>query len=149
MIRKLFLVAIPILVLGAVGFLFVMRSNPVVLRVPKDDTIRPRYYCILNPFRDKEPEIVAASYLNQLRAGQVQSISCCVGESKYVLDKEREWPIQSWRVGNRRDSTGTSHIDYWVKRGNGYSQSGYEEEVHVTLTRSGSGWQLQSFSAIY
>src|SRR6185295_1896747 len=140
---------IPILLLGSIGLLFVTRSNPVVLRVPKDDTIRPRYYCVLNPFRDKGPELVAAGYLDQLRDGQVQSISCCVGECKYVLDKEKEWPIQSWRVGNRSDSAGTSNIVYWVKRGNGYSQSGYEEEVHVTMIRSARGWQLQSFSAVY
>jgi hypothetical protein len=103
----------------------------------------------LNPFRDKAPEIVAASYLDQLRAGQIQSISCCIGERKYVLEKEKEWPLQSWRIGNRSDSAGTSNIVYWVKRGNGYSQNGHEEELHMTIVHSATGWQLQSFSAVY
>ena len=147
-IRRFFSVVIPVLILITVGFLFLIRSNPVVLRIPKDDTIRPRYYCVLNPFRDKGPEIIAASYLNQLRDGQVQSISCCVGE-QYVLQNEKQWPIKSWRIGNRRDSAGRSDILYWVKRGNGYSQNGHEEEVHVTMIRSATGWQLQSFSAVY
>lgn len=148
-IRWLFFVVILVLIIGTVGFLFLTRSNPVVLRVPHDDTMRPRYYCVLNPFRDKRPEIVAANYLDQLRDGHVQSISCCVGERKYVLEKEKQWPIKSWRVGNRSDSAGRSDIMYWVKRGNGYSQSGHEEEVHVTMIRSVNGWQLQSYSAIY
>jgi len=148
-VRKSFLVAVPILILTVVVFLFLTRSNPVVLRIPKDGTIRPRHYCLLNPFRDKGPELVAASYLNQLRVGQVQSISCCVGESKYVLDEEKHWPIQSWRLGNRTDSAASSNIVYWVERGNGYSQRWGEAEVHMTVVRGVSGWELRSFSAVY
>jgi hypothetical protein len=148
-VRKLFLVGVPILILGIVIFLFLTRSKPVVFRIPKEGTIRPRHYCLLNPFRDKGPEIVAAGYLNQLRVGQVQSISCCVGESKYVLDEEKHWPIESWRLGNRTDSPGSSNIVYWVERGNGYSQRYGEEEVHMTVVRAANGWELQSFSAVY
>lgn len=141
---------IPLLILisGTMGFLFLTRSNPVVLRIPKDGTIRPRHYCILNPFRDRGPETVAASYLGQLRDGNVQSIACCVGDRKYVLESEKEWPIQSWRVGNRTDSEGKSEIVYWVTRGNGYSRYG-EEIVHFTIIRSGDRWVLRSFSAVY
>ena len=131
------------------GFLFLTRSNPVVLRILKDDTIRPAYYCLLNPFRDRGPETVAASYLSQLRDGHVQSIACCIGDRKYILDKEKEWPIQSWRIGDRTDSAGRSEIEYRVTRGNGYSRYADEEEVHVTIIRSGDGWELQSFSAVY
>ena len=29
------------------------------LRIPLDDTIRPRDYCILNPFRNTQPERLA------------------------------------------------------------------------------------------
>ena len=130
------------------GFLFLTRTKPVVLRIPKEDTIRPAYYCLLNPFRDRGPETVAATYLSQLRDGHVQSIACCVGERKYILEKELQWPIQSWRIGDRTDSAGRSEIEYFVKRGNGYSRYG-EEEVHVTIIRSGDRWELQSFSAVY
>lgn len=143
------IVIILILIGGMIGFLFLTRSNPVVLRIPKDDTIRPAYYCLLNPFRDRGPETVAASYLSQLRDGHVQSIACCVGNEKYLLEKEKEWPIQSWRIGNRTDSAGRSDIVYWVKRGNGYSRYANEEEVHVTIIRSRDRWELRAFSAVY
>jgi hypothetical protein len=134
---------------GILSILFLNRSRSVLLRIPPDSTVRPRYYCLLNPFREKGPETVAASYLNRLRTGEVQSISCCIGEKEYVLEKEKEWPIQSWRVGNRTDTSGRSDILYWVKRGNGYSRDGYEEEVHFTIVNSDDGWQLESFSAVY
>lgn len=124
-------IVLSVLILGTVGLLFVFRSRPLVLRIPPDETIRPRYYCLLNPFREKGPETVAGSYLNHLRGGHVESISCCIGEKKYVLEKEKEWPIQSWRVGNRTDAAARSDIVYWVKCGNGYSKDGHEEEVHL------------------
>ena len=142
-------VIILILIPGTLGFLFLTRSNPVVLRIRKNNTIRPPYYCLLNPFRDRGPETVAESHLNQLRVGQVQSIACCLGDRKYVLEEEKKWPIQSWRIGNRTDSAGRSYIVYWVTRGNGYSRYANEEEVHVTIIRSGDAWKLQSFSAVY
>ena len=104
------------------------------------DTIRPPYYCLLNPFRDRGPETVAASHLSQLRNGHVQSIACCLGDRTYILEKEKEWPIQSWRLGNRTDSAGRSEIIYWVTRGNSYSSQYGEEEVHLMLTRSVDGW---------
>jgi hypothetical protein len=131
------------------GLLFLTRSTPVILRIPKDATIRPAYYCLLNPFRDRGPETVAARYLSQLRDGHVESVACCIGDRKYILEREREWPIQSWRIGNRTDSDGRSEIGYWVTRGNGYSHRYGEEEVHVWLIRSVNGWELQSFSAVY
>lgn len=138
-----------VLILGTVGLLFLFRSKSVLLRIPPYDTIRPRYYSLLNPFRERAPEIVAESYLNRLRAGQVESISCCIGENRYVLEKEKEWPIQSWRVGNRTDAAARSDIIYWVKRGNGYSKDGYEEEVHFTIANVDNKWELRSFSAVY
>ena len=143
-------VLVTVIVVASVVGLFLTRSRPVVLRIPPDDSISPRYYCLVNPFRDRGPETVALNYLSNLRSGQVQSISCCVGENKYVMDEEKKWPIQSWRLGNRTDSAGRSVILYWVKRGNGYySEDDYEAEVLFTIVDSGRGWKLGSFSAVY
>ena len=148
MMQRLRTSLILIIILSTV-FLFLTRSNPVVLRIPLSDTIRPAYYCLLNPFRDRGPETVAATRLNQLRDGHVQSIACCLGDRQYVLEKEKQWPIQSWRLGNRTDSAGQSELTYWVTRGDSYSARYGEEEVHVTIIRSDDAWELQSFSAVY
>jgi hypothetical protein len=136
-------------VIGLAALLFLLRSRPVLLRIPPDDTIRPRYYCLLNPLRDRAPENVAESHLNELREGRVEIISPYIGENKYLLEKEKEWPIQSWRVGGREDAADKSELMYWVKRGNGYSKGGYEEEVRFTIVRSGGSWEVESFGAIY
>lgn len=147
---RILLIAITLIVIsGTTGYLFLTKANPVVLRVAPDRTMRPRYYCLLNPFRDQGPEVVAIDYLEKLKAGHVQSISCCIREQQHLLEAETKWPIQSWRVGDRTDSAGRSELTYWVKRGNGYSANGYEEIVHFTIVRSVSGWKLQSFSAVY
>lgn len=138
-----------IMIIGLTALLFLMRSQPVLLRVPPDGNIRPRYYCLLNPFRNKAPENVAEKYLNELRAGRVDVISPYIGANENIPAKEKQWPIQSWRVGNREDVSDKSEIMYWVTRGNGYSKSGYEEAVYFRLLRSGLGWEVKSFSAIY
>ena len=137
------------IIVGLTGLLFLMRSQPVLLRVPPDSNMRPRYYCLLNPFRDRAPENVAETYLNKLREGQVDVISSYIGANKYIPEKEKQWPIKSWRVGNREDASDKSEIMYWVTRGNGYSNSGYEDAVYFRLLRSGDSWELKSFSAIY
>lgn len=134
---------------GAVVVLALLRSHPVLVRIPPDDSMSPRYYCVVNPFRDKGPEVVAATYLNRLSLGQSDAVSCCVGESKYVLEKEKQWPITHWRLGNRTDTADATHLIYWVERGNGYPGDGYESEVHFSITKAGSSWQVKSFSAVY
>ena len=138
-----------LLAVGLTASLFLTRSRPVLLRIPPDANIRPRYYCLLNPFRNRAPENVAEAYLNKLREGRVEVISPYVGGQKYILEREKEWPVQSWRVGDRKDAANKSELMYWVKRGNGYSKDGYEEAVYFTVVRSGGGWEIESFAAIY
>lgn len=138
------------IIVGLTALLFLMRSQPVLLRVSPDGNMRPRYYCLLNPFRNKEPEIVAEKYLIKLREGQADVISSYVGARKDIPEKEKKWPIQSWRVGNREDVSDKSEIMYWVTRGNGYEpKAGYEDSVYFRLLRSGGSWEVKSFSAIY
>jgi hypothetical protein len=138
-----------LLVLCSIALLYLMRSRPVLLRIPPDDTIRPRYYCLLNPFRDTAPEKTAEQYLTKLRDGAVEEISPFVGDNKYILEREREWPIESWRIGNRTDETDNREITYWVMRGNGYSKDGYEEEVIFDVACSERGCKVNTYSAIY
>ena len=149
--KKCFRLLVPSLIVGVVVLLVLLRSHPVLLKIPTtDDSINPRYYCIVNPFRDKGPETIAETHLNRLSAGQVETVSCCVGERKYVLEKEKQFPIRSWRLGDRRDDQNGSQLVYWVKRGNGYpAANGYEAEVHFTVIHVGASWQVRSFSAVY
>jgi hypothetical protein len=138
-----------LLLIGSVVLLYLTRSHPVLLRIPPDDTLRPRYYCVLNPFRDKAPEKLAEHYLNELQAGRVEAIAPFVGERKDIPEKEKQWPIKSWRIGDRNDTTERVTMMYWVKRGNGYANDEYEDAVVFWMNRSGGDWQVTMYSAVY
>jgi hypothetical protein len=137
----------------SVALLYSTRSRPVIFSFSPDPTmVRPRNYCLLNPFRDKSPEIIAEKYLEDLRRGNVESIRPFLsGQERiqHILDNEKKWSILSWRIGERRDRPGETELMFWVTRGGGYFKVGYEEEVRLWIKQSGSGWGLNTFTAIY
>ncbi|HYO78938.1 MAG TPA: hypothetical protein VE010_20920 [Thermoanaerobaculia bacterium] len=67
----------------------------------------------------------------------------------HYVENERNWPIQHWRIGRRKDDGPRVELLYWVKRGNGYSHSGYEEEVYITVDRPSGQPRVTGFGAIY
>ena|SRR6266508_5257460 len=146
--------SIAILSAFSAALLYSTRSRPVIFSFSPDPTmVRPRNYCLLNPFRDKSPEIIAEKHLEALRRGDVESIRPFLHHAQedihQILDNEKKWPIQSWRIGDRRDRPGETELMFWVTRGGGYYKDGYEEEVLLWLKQSSSGWSLNSYSAIY
>src|SRR5664279_952286 len=86
-----------IIAVGLTALLFLLRSHPVLLRIPLQDATRPRSYCLMNPFRNRAPETVAEAYLTKLREGRLEVISSDIGgsDSNHVLENEKKWPIQS------------------------------------------------------
>jgi|ERR1044071_9047769 len=75
--KALVLLALSIAILSAFSapLLYAARSRPVIFSFsPDPDMVRPRNYCLLNPFRDKSPEIIAEKRLEALRKGDVESI---------------------------------------------------------------------------
>src|SRR5262245_62087081 len=145
--------SIAILSAFSVALLYSTRSRPVIFSFSTDPTmVRPRNYCLLNPFRDKSPEIIAEKHLEALRRGDVESIRPFIHNQEYthqILDNEKKWPIQSWRIGKRQDRPGETELMFWVRRGGGYSKDGIEESVLLWIKQSGSGWSLNIYSAIY
>ena len=143
---------IAILSAFSAAILYSTRSRPVIFSFSPDPAmVRPRTYCLLNPFRDKSPEIIAEKDLKSLRDGDAESIRpfLSAGEDIHIMDNEKKWPIQSWRIGERVDMPGETELMFWVTRGGGYSKDYVEEEVRLRIKQSGSGWSLNSYSAIY
>jgi hypothetical protein len=136
------------------ALLYSTRSRPVIFSFSPDPaTLRPRNYCLLNPFRDKSPEIIAEKHLEALRRGDVESIRPFLDYDQerihHILDNEKKWPIRSWRIGERRDRPGETELMLWVTRGGDYSKDGIEESVHLWIKQSGAGWSLNTYNAIY
>ncbi len=148
---RVFKIAI-VLIVVAIAFLYLMRSKPVFLSIPPDDTIRPRNFCIMNPFRETSSETVAETYLQKMRDGDIDSISQLFGNDEArrnsILEVEKKYPVRSWRIGDRKDSKDKVLIMYWVTRGGEYG-TGIEEEVHLWLVRTEHEWAVQTYSAIY
>ena len=128
------------------------RTRPVLLSVSPDRSeLRPRNHCIMNPFRDRSPERAAERYLSELRAGHAEVLTDLVASDnrEHIIDAERKWPVESWRVGRRRDTPNGAELMYWVKRADGYSSRGDEEEVSFRVLGFGPQARVVGFGAIY
>lgn len=136
---------------GVIGMFITRHSHPILVRVnPEPGLLRPRSYCVTNPFRDREPERVAEFHLDQLHRGNTSTIAPFASPRDHILTREKQFPILSWRIGWREDSDTAVGMMYWVRRGGGYaSGEPYEEEVHFIVSRSGRKWKIDEFSAIY
>src|SRR5262249_46800881 len=140
--------SIAILLVFSVAWLYSNRSRPVIFSFSPDPAmVRPRNYCLLNPFRDRSPERIAEKRLEAMRRGDVESIRPFLHYDQedqeyvhHILDNEKKWPIQSWRIGERLDRPGETELMFWVRRGGGYSKDYGEEEVRLWIKQSGSGW---------
>lgn len=122
---------------------------PVLLSVSSDPTmLRPRNYCLMNPFRDRGPERAAERYLAEMRDGHVVVIEPFLdGENRErVMSNEAKWPIRSWRVGRRKHTRQGCDLMYWVRRGNGYDA---EEEVYFAVQGLGDRARVVRYGAIY
>jgi hypothetical protein len=65
----------------------------------------------------------------------------------HIMSRENQYPILSWRIGDRSDTSTESSLMYWVRRGGGYPP--IEEEVEFFLKKGSGGWRLSDFTAVY
>lgn len=115
---------------------------------PDPGMVRPRTYCVMNPFRDRAPERIADRFLSSLGKGDL-SVLAIVDEPDrrlHFAQRETEYPIQRWRVGTREAKPDGTELMYWVERGGGY---GGEEEVHFAIVGKGDEAKMIAFSAVY
>jgi hypothetical protein len=130
-------------------------SRPVILCTSLDDGMRPRDYCLMNPFRDKEPEILAEKVLRELKTGNVAALlpylSGLNEDSKnHILNNEKRFRVTGWRIGDRKDTAETILITYWVSREN-FDTEGTVIAVleEVTFDFDPKSRELGHFSALY
>lgn len=125
-------------------------SNPILLCVDPDVNLRPRTYCLLNPFRDKPAENVAEEILKRLRNGETETLLPYLSHlnednKNRILESEKNFQIKSWRIGRLEETEDEFSLKYWTLRQN-YE---WEEEVNFHFVRENGEWKLKSFSVIY
>lgn len=123
--------------------------RPVLISVSPDPTmVRPRNYCVMNPFRDRSPEQAADRLLSNLRAGDLAALAK-MNVDDHILENEQKWPVVRWRIGRRNEESDRTELMFWVVRGNGYMPGDYEEEVYVTVRGKGPSAVVTGFAAVY
>ena len=151
--RILFSIALFVFVFfGSVVLIFYIQrdSRPVIACASLDDSIRPRDHCLMNPFRDREPEILAERILQELKNGNTEALLPFSGEKtesnkNHTFEREKEFRVESWHLGDREDSANKVHLKYWAAR----HKYDYSEEVHFYLERENNEWKIKDFGAIY
>jgi hypothetical protein len=149
---KALLIVASVFIVAAGAMLVIAPTRPVLLSIsPDPGMVRPRNYCVMNPFRDRSPERAAERYLVELRQGRAESIAALVSrdDHDHVIESEMKWPIASWRIARRKDTAAGSELVYWVRRGNGYSDRGGEEEVHFQVAGFAGRAHVIGFGVIY
>lgn len=148
--RRLILIAAAALTGGAGVLLAAARSRPVLFKInPNIGAVMPRRYCVLNPFRDREPERVSERYLAALREGKADVITPFVAPHKldHVLSRARDFRVLSWRISYRPSDGATEYLAYWARRDR-YPVDD-EEEVMLKLEKQSGHWVLRGYQAIY
>lgn len=133
---------------AALATMFYWRDvRPVLFRVnPDPGMVRPRFICVLNPFRDSASEAEAEALLAKLRSGHREDPHRLLdAESRaHILMREGQYPIRAWRMCWRSDGPTGTNLGYWVTREH------YEGEDEIWLDLSYRGhWTVTAFNAIY
>ncbi len=130
--------------------LYTQRSlRPALLCTSLDDSIRPRNYCLMNPFRDKQPEVLAEKILQELKNGNTNAILPYLREinKNRILEGEKKYQVENWRIGDREDSENQISLFYWVSRKD--YLDGHLENISFFFEREDNQWKLKQFEAGY
>ena len=97
---------------------------------------------IWNPFRDRQPEIVADHFLSQLRANN------CAPDDKVCRQSMPSKRVSVWTLSYREDAGNTASLFYKLgKYGQITPSPGSVGVVDVEKTRA--GWRVLDFSAYF
>jgi len=106
------------------------------------------HYLLLNPFRDRSPEISARKYLSAIQSPNCRAVVSSLllsdeGDTKEsICEKQERNPISSHcDLMERVDKGHFAYLEYWCP----YSQTGASgiEKVWPAMERSSEGWVLE------
>ncbi|HLM60718.1 MAG TPA: hypothetical protein VK308_07940 [Pyrinomonadaceae bacterium] len=133
-------------------FVLIAERNwrPKVFCVAFGKSISSLKHCVMNPFRDKEPENIAENILKELRNGKTTSVTPYLFErngdnNNHILEKEKVFQAEGWRIGERIDTVNTSNLMYWIA----HKDYPGEMEVHFDFILDSNQWKLIQFGAVY
>jgi hypothetical protein len=134
------------------GIWLAVDHRPVLLKVtdPREPFHGPAF-ALFHPFRDRGPEHAADVFLQQLKDGKCAQAMAETSEEKervpHICDREKTYPLQSWKLRDRSDKSGDVLLSYWFWREN-YPPEGHGL-IGIAVERSGQRWKVHSYSVFY
>lgn len=126
-----------------------MEQTATLLRLPNLNSIRNTpIVLILNPFRDRGPEIVSEIFLENLRAGKCSDVTAgfSAERSRYICELQKKYPIRTWHLIDRTYESGKVKLTYQHASGDASA----EEELSIwTDRRTPNSWEVSAFSIVY
>lgn len=107
-----------------------------------DMYVKTTMLCVWNPFRDRQPEIVADSFLSKLRANACTSVDDVCRAS---LPAHR---VSAWQLSYRDDQGDSASLFYKLTK---YGDTGpFRGSVGaITLRKARAGWRVVGFDAYF
>lgn len=159
MIKKLIIILL-VFVLGVAGWMFFNRRNSVLYRFTDRGAVEYSGFIVLNPFRDRGPEIQAESIiLSKLKSGDCKHALNLLQDltpdrQEYLCLRESWYPLNSWRLVDRQDE-GHTRLIYSGVRGE-MTDVGLSKELHpsppimIDVYRGDEGgWFVTSYETYY
>ena len=147
-VLKLLVVAAT-LMLGIVGYLFLMQSRSVLYRYfETGNPTKEPAFVIFNPFRDRQPERVAEFFLGRMKDGECKSLmSGFENEPQYLQDiceRENTNSLRSWSLRNRTDEAQSVKMFYQVD-----GQNHSDGQLWLTVEKRGDQWLVTRYDRIH
>lgn len=148
-----------IVIIAAVLYIYSTRSQPVLIELTESDSVAGYpFWALLHPLRDQGPERDAEELLLTLKRGDFKEafsgISWSDDHRKLMLRRETFFPIKSWKLITRSDSSGQVKLFYMAIRVvvvNIESQGEeFKSPVWITLEQSdpNGAWIVVQFESL-
>jgi hypothetical protein len=106
---------------------------------------------ILNPLRDKAPEMVANSFLTQLQSEEpaniLRSVTKDDTELAHICLAESKHRLKTWNRYTREDTGEEVILRYWPHREN--YDDGYAPQIIIRVAKIGGNLKVVSYNAAY
>lgn len=145
--KKTVLIITALIILSGAAFAL---SRPVLFRAPfRDACCGESTFVVLNPLRNRGVENYADSVLSIMRdepcEQAVAKMALPRERRQYVCEKQKEHPLVSWELKDRRDE-GRQHTLFYRIR---YKDSDYVGWVWMSVGKEDGEWQVTNYAPVY
>jgi hypothetical protein len=144
--KKVLIITAVIILLSAAFAL----SRPVLFRSPfRDACCGESAFVVLNPLRKRDIENYADSILSLMRDKPCEQIVANMAldqeRRQYVCEKQKEHPLISWELKDRRDEGQRYNLFYHIR----YKDSDYVGWLWMSVEKKNGEWQITNYSPVY